>query len=75
MVNFADAANAATQAKASVGSSRLQVHTLRQHLRKRYKPMIADKIFAKIKKCENKDLKIGKILNSPECHTGFKRLN
>ncbi len=34
-----------------------------------------DKIFAKIKKCENKDLKIGKILNSPECHTGFKRLN
>ena len=34
-----------------------------------------DKIFSKIRKCENNDLDIDKILNSDVCHTGFKRLN
>ena len=34
-----------------------------------------DKIFSKIKKCENNELDIDKILNSEVCHTGFKRLN
>ena len=34
-----------------------------------------DKIFSRIRKCENNDLDIDKILNSDVCHTGFKRLN
>ena len=36
---------------------------------------ILDKIFYKIKQCENGNLKIDDILNYEKCHTGFKRLN
>jgi glutamate-1-semialdehyde aminotransferase len=34
-----------------------------------------DKVYGTIKKCENQDLSIDKILNGPVCHSGFKRLN
>jgi glutamate-1-semialdehyde aminotransferase len=34
-----------------------------------------DKVYRVIKKCENQELKIDKILEGPVCHTGFKRLN
>ena len=34
-----------------------------------------DKVYGLIKKCENKELQIDKILEGPICHSGFKRLN
>ena len=34
-----------------------------------------DKVYGIIKKCENQELKIDKILEGPVCHSGFKRLN
>jgi glutamate-1-semialdehyde 2,1-aminomutase len=34
-----------------------------------------DRVYGIIKKCENQDLSIDKILNGPVCHSGFKRLN
>jgi glutamate-1-semialdehyde aminotransferase len=34
-----------------------------------------DKVYGLIKKCENKELQIDKILKGPVCHSGFKRLN
>lgn len=34
-----------------------------------------DKVYSLIKKCENQDLQIEKILEGPICHSGFKRLN
>ena len=36
---------------------------------------VLDKIFYKIKQCENGNLKIDEILNYDKCHIGFKRLN
>ncbi len=32
-------------------------------------------VFAKIKRCENGELKIDDLLDGPVCHSGFKRLN
>lgn len=34
-----------------------------------------DKVYRLIKKCENQELQIDKILEGPVCHSGFKRLN
>ena len=34
-----------------------------------------DKVYAIIKKCEHKELKINNLLVGPICHSGFKRLN
>ena len=34
-----------------------------------------DKVYAIIKKCENKELNINDLLEGPICHSGFKRLN
>ena len=34
-----------------------------------------DKIFYRIKECEKGNLKINEILNTADCHMGFKRLN
>ena len=34
-----------------------------------------DKVYSLIKKCENRELQIDKILEGPICHSGFKRLN
>jgi glutamate-1-semialdehyde 2,1-aminomutase len=34
-----------------------------------------DKVYGQIKKCENGELQIDKILEGPICHSGFKRLN
>lgn len=34
-----------------------------------------DKVYGVIKKCENQELQINKILEGPICHSGFKRLN
>jgi len=34
-----------------------------------------DKVYAIIKKCENKELNINDLLDGPICHSGFKRLN
>ena len=34
-----------------------------------------DKVYGIIKKCENQELEIDKILEGPVCHSGFKRLN
>lgn len=34
-----------------------------------------DKVYAVIKKCENKELNINELLDGPICHSGFKRLN
>ena len=34
-----------------------------------------NKIFFKIKKCENGQLDIDNLLSVDECHTGFERLN
>ena len=34
-----------------------------------------DKVYGIIKKCENQELQIDKILEGPVCHSGFKRLN
>lgn len=34
-----------------------------------------DKVYRIIKKCENQELQIDKILEGPVCHSGFKRLN
>jgi glutamate-1-semialdehyde 2,1-aminomutase len=34
-----------------------------------------DKVYAMIRKCENKELNINDLLEGPICHSGFKRLN
>jgi glutamate-1-semialdehyde 2,1-aminomutase len=34
-----------------------------------------DKVYGKIRKCENQELNINKLLEGPICHSGFKRLN
>lgn len=34
-----------------------------------------DKVYGLIKKCENQELQIDKILEGPICHSGFRRLN